>query len=57
MPEWDLTPLKHADLDICDFPRARDALVRAGADVVVNTAAFHRVDDCEDQWENAFQVN
>jgi dTDP-4-dehydrorhamnose reductase len=54
---WDLVPLKHADLDVCDYPRVRDALAEAKADVVINTAAFHRVDDCEDQWEKAFQVN
>jgi len=57
MQGWDLILLRHADLDICDHARARQALTRAAPEVVINTAAFHRVDDCEDQPEKAFRVN
>jgi len=35
----------------------RRMLTEVMPDVVINTAAFHRVDDCEDQPEKAFKVN
>ncbi|MFQ5812211.1 MAG: dTDP-4-dehydrorhamnose reductase, partial [Anaerolineae bacterium] len=53
----DLIPLTHADLDICDGDAVRETLARLRPDIVINTAAFHRVDDCESQVERAFQVN
>src|SRR4051812_13447885 len=47
----------HAELDIRD----RDAVARtceeAEPECIVNTAAYHRVDDCEDRPELAFAVN
>ena len=57
MVDWDLVLLRHADLDVCDHARARQVLTQAAPEVVINTAAFHRVEDCEDQPEKAFQVN
>ncbi|MEM3432972.1 MAG: dTDP-4-dehydrorhamnose reductase [Candidatus Methanomethyliaceae archaeon] len=54
---WDLVPLTHADLDICDFVRTRKVLTELKPDIVINTAAFNRVDDAEDQPEKAFWVN
>lgn len=57
MQDWDLVLLRHADLDVCDHARTRQVLTRAGPKVVINTAAFHRVDECEDQPQRAFQVN
>lgn len=57
LSDWDLKLLTHADLDICDFVYTRKVLVEAKPDIVINTAAFHRVDDCEEQPEKAFWVN
>ncbi len=57
IPEENLTPLKETDLDICDFMKTRSILEDLKPDVVINTAAFVRVDDCEDQFEKAFQIN
>jgi len=54
---WDLIPLTHADIDICDFVYTRKVLTESKPDIVINTAAFHRVDECEDQPEKAFWVN
>ncbi len=53
----DVVPLTHADLDVCDFPQVRQVLTEMRSDAVINTAAFHRVDDCEEQVEKAFLVN
>jgi dTDP-4-dehydrorhamnose reductase len=55
--DWDLVPLMHADIEICDFVHTRDVLGRIKPDVVINTAAFVRVDDCEDEVSKAFWVN
>ena len=57
LSEWELVPLTHADLDICDFNRTRAAVSDTKPDAVINTAAFNRVDDCEDCPEQAFAVN
>lgn len=44
-------------LDICDYTQSA-AIVRAiKPRVLINTAAFHRVDDCETQQEDAFAAN
>jgi len=49
MADWDLVPLTHSDLDICDFVYIlQKVLEDAKPDIVANTAAFTRVDDCED---------
>ena len=55
--DWDLVPLTHADLDICDFVYTRKVLEDAKPDIVINTAAFNRVDDCEEEVSKAFWVN
>jgi len=57
MADWELVTLRHTDLDVCDFDEVRGALREIQPEAVINTAAFHRVDDCEDQVERAFEVN
>jgi dTDP-4-dehydrorhamnose reductase len=44
-------------LDITNHEAIEDVLTRETPDVVVNTAAFHRVDLCEDEPEQSFLVN
>jgi dTDP-4-dehydrorhamnose reductase len=53
----ELVPLTHAQLDIRDGERVRELVRQARPECVINTAAFHRVDLCEDEPENAFAVN
>jgi len=52
-----LTPLYYPDFDITRPAETRSVLNGLRPDVVINTAAFHRVDDCEDLVEEAFRVN
>jgi dTDP-4-dehydrorhamnose reductase len=52
-----LIPLSHKEIEITDADAVHEAFERHRPDVVINTAAFHRVDDCETQMERAFQVN
>lgn len=53
----DLVPLAHRQLDVTDRLKLRTIVRCAAPDVVINTAAFHRVDDCELEPERAFAVN
>jgi len=57
LSDWDLVPLSHADLDICDFVYTRKVLEDAKPGIVINAAAFTRVDDCEEEVSKAFWVN
>jgi len=47
----------HDDFDILDIDGTADYLDRYPVDAVVNTAAFHRVPDCEAEYAKAFAVN
>jgi dTDP-4-dehydrorhamnose reductase len=50
-------PLTHAQLDVCDEQGVANMLTESKPDVVVSTAAYHRVDECEKKADLAFQVN
>jgi dTDP-4-dehydrorhamnose reductase len=52
-----VVPLYYPDFDITRTPDMRRVLGEIAADTVINTAAFHRVDECEDAPEKAFRVN
>jgi dTDP-4-dehydrorhamnose reductase len=50
-------PLTHADIDISSLESVKSSLHGHQAEIVVNTAALHHVEDCEAQPERAFAVN
>jgi dTDP-4-dehydrorhamnose reductase len=45
------------DIDVCDYRMSDDILKRINPELVINTAAFHDVDLCEDEALSAFKVN
>ncbi|GAF72134.1 unnamed protein product [marine sediment metagenome] len=45
------------DIDICDYKMSDNILKRINPELVINTAAFHDVDLCEDEVLSAFKVN
>ncbi len=55
--EYEVLPLTHRDIEVTDAGSTRAALGVGRPDVVINTAAFTRVDDCEDNPDRAFQIN
>ncbi|UCH86480.1 MAG: dTDP-4-dehydrorhamnose reductase [Dehalococcoidia bacterium] len=57
LSQEELIPLSHAQLDIVDTTQVKAAVKTAQPDVVINTAAFHRVDDCETEVGRAIAVN
>ncbi len=53
----DVTPLTRNEIDVTNFSRTRDLLLEMCPDLILNTTAYHRVDDCETHPELAYQVN
>jgi len=50
-------PLTHKDIDVTDVAVVDRVLESSAADVVVNTAAFHKVEQCEKEPVPSFAVN
>lgn len=50
-------PLVHTQVDVTDPAGVGEILIQARPEAVINCAAFHRVDDCEDRPDEAFRVN
>src|SRR5437870_5480838 len=53
----DAAGLSHQELDVTDGVGLARKLGELRPDWVINTAAFHRVDDCETNPRLAFEVN
>jgi dTDP-4-dehydrorhamnose reductase len=49
--------LTHSDIELSNLDSVRSRLSTAPADLVVNTAAMHHVEKCEEQPDKAFAVN
>jgi dTDP-4-dehydrorhamnose reductase len=57
LKDFEVVPLAHADIEITDMNSVKKSFKRHKPDVVINTAAFVRVDDCEVEKDRAFLVN
>ena len=53
----ELIPLTHADIEIADMASVKEAMMPHRPAVIINTAAFVRVDDCETERDKAFLTN
>jgi dTDP-4-dehydrorhamnose reductase len=54
---WEIVAPSHAELDIEEDGAAAAFVAREKPDAVVNCAAFHNVDRCEDEPERALAIN
>jgi dTDP-4-dehydrorhamnose reductase len=54
---FEVIPLTHEDADCTDAIAVRTAVLHARPQFVINSAAYVRVDDCEDHASEAFAVN
>lgn len=52
----DVVPLGHQEIEVTE-PSSCGALLDLQPDVVINTAAFHRTDECEENPDKSFEVN
>src|SRR5215471_17126124 len=57
LSEHELFPLTRQEFDVTDHARARSVISDLKPDLVLNTTAYHRVDDCESRPELAYSVN
>lgn len=48
---------RHSELDVCDSTRVEEAVAAFHPNFVINTAAFHKVEECEKNAELSFQIN
>jgi dTDP-4-dehydrorhamnose reductase len=55
--QMEVAPLLRRDVDVSDATQVNDALDHARPNVVISTAAFHKVDQCEVEPERSFAVN
>ncbi|GAI17950.1 unnamed protein product, partial [marine sediment metagenome] len=53
----ELIPLTHRDIEIGDMSSVKQVFNKYKPDIVINTAAYVRVDDCETEQDKAFKVN
>jgi len=54
---YEVVPLDHTQIEVTNQESVRRTLADVCPNIVVNCAAFHRVDECEDRPEEAFRVN
>jgi len=52
-----IVPLTHCDLDVANSEQVDQVLDSASPEVVINTAAFHKVEECEKQPGTSLAVN
>src|SRR5688572_19386594 len=52
-----LIGLVHADIEVTDEAQIRSVLGGIQPSLVINTSAYHRVDDCESNPQQALEVN
>ncbi len=52
-----LFPFYYPDSDITKPEKTREILSQLDLEIVINTAAYHRVDECEENPQKAFEVN
>ena len=54
---FETIPLTHKDIEITNMSSVKGVLGKYKADIIINTAAYVRVDDCETEPDKAFSVN
>ena len=54
---YQITSLTHRNLDITDFVKTKRVIEKIKPSIVINTAAYHKVDEVEGNPQKAFLVN
>lgn len=55
--DGELVPLTHADLELTDRAQVTGTIRKYQPSLILNTAAYNRVDECEEFPERAFAIN
>ena len=54
--DFELIPLTDKDIEISDISSVKQGFSKYKPDIIINTAAFVRVDDCEDEKDKALRA-
>lgn len=54
---FEIVPLSHADIEVTDINNSKKVLEEINPDIVINTSAYHKVDEVEENPQKAFMVN
>lgn len=57
LQHFEVIPLTHKDIEIGDMDSVKQTFARYKPDIIINTVACVRVDDCEEEQDKAFLVN
>lgn len=57
IPKEEQIPLTLQDIDVTDREKTLEIIKKTAPQIVINTAAYHQVDNCEDNEAAAFAVN
>jgi dTDP-4-dehydrorhamnose reductase len=57
LDDHEVLALYYPDFDVTDKANTSQTIRSLSPDIVINTAAYHRVDECEDNPEKSFAVN
>ncbi len=57
LEDHEVTPLTRAEFDVTDHARTRSVLLDLRPEAILNTTAYHRVDECESRPQLAYEVN
>jgi dTDP-4-dehydrorhamnose reductase len=57
LQNFEVIPVTHADIEITDMDSVKGILGKYQPDIIINTVAYVRVDDCESNQDKAFLVN
>ena len=55
--DWQVTPLSHLEIQVENLDSVKKSLIQVRPDWVINTAAFHKVDECEKNPEKSWLIN
>lgn len=55
--DFEILPLTHQDIEITNIDNVNNVLEKISPNIVINTSAYHKVDEVEDNPEKAFLVN
>jgi dTDP-4-dehydrorhamnose reductase len=54
---WKVNPITHSEISVESAESVSTALKGAETDWIINTAAFHKVDECEKDSQKAWEIN
>ena len=54
---WKVVPITHSDISVENYESVANSFESLTTDWVINTAAFHRIDECEKDSQKAWEIN